>query len=89
MTKYDLSIIKMVLVDAFAISYSFNEVINTSLYFFPNFLKNGFVWSLILWVFGYELIKLLIINNNKVPCNNLTAMNIYKRIFVFITVTFN
>ena len=39
---------KMVLVNAFVIWYSLNELINTSLYFFTRFLKTDLFWLLIL-----------------------------------------
>ena len=61
---------KMVLVDAFVIWYFLNELIRTSFYFFTNFLKtNVFMFQFsVLWVFGYELMKPLIINNIRVLC---------------------
>ena len=78
---------KMVLVDAFIIWYSLNELINTSLYFFTGFVKTDLFWFLLLWVF--ELMKALIINNIEVPCYNMTKMTTCKAIVIFITATFD
>ena len=71
---------KMVLLDAFVIWYFLNELINTSLYFFPSFLKTNLFWFSILWAFGYELTKPIIINNIQVPCYNMTIMIIKKKL---------
>ena len=46
-------------------------------------------WFSILWGFGYDLTKLLIIDNVKVPCNNMTVIIIYKKIAIIIIATFN
>ena len=76
---------KKVLVDAFVNLYSLSELINTNLYLFTSVHKLDIFWFSILSVFEHELTKLLIINNNKVPYNNMTVMIIYKKIAKFIT----
>ena len=68
---HDLSMLKKRCCGCFW--YSLNELINTILYFFVSFVKTGLFWFSILWTFGYELTKLLIINNIKVSCNNMTV----------------
>ena len=79
---------EMVLVDAFVIWYYLNEFLSTNLYFFTSFLKKNLSWFSIVWAFGYELTKPLIVINILIPCYDMIIMTIYKGI-IFITATFN
>ena len=79
---------KMVLVDAFVLWYSQNELINTSLHFFLSFLKINLFWLSKLLAFKYELTKSLT-NKTQLPCYNITIMIIHKGVIIFITATFN
>ena len=80
---------KMVPVDAFVIWHSLNELISTSLYFIADFLQTNLFLFSILWAYGYEMTKPLILSNIEVPCYNVTLTIIYKGIIVFFTATFN
>ena len=56
-----------VLVDAFSIWHSLDELIKTSLYFFTSFFKSNLFLFSILWAFGYELPKLSLLTILRFP----------------------
>lgn len=68
---------------------SLNKLINTNVYFLTSYLNIDLLGSSIPLDFGYELTKLLVINNIKFTCLNMTIVIIYKGNVVFAAAAFN